>query len=127
MVSFDGNTGPYLQYAHVRARSVVARAGGLGEPAPAVRLTEELERTLVIAALELADVVAETADTLEPHRLCGYLYGLANAYSRFYDGCPVLQAPTPELRASRLALCELAARTLRTGLGLLGIEAPGVM
>jgi arginyl-tRNA synthetase len=127
MVSFDGNTGPYLQYAHVRARSVVARAGGIAQPAPTVQLTEELERTLVLSALELADVVAEMADTLEPHRLCGYLYALANAYSRFYDGCPVLQAPTPQLRDSRLALCELVARTLHTGLGLLGIQAPDVM
>jgi arginyl-tRNA synthetase len=127
MVSFDGNTGPYLQYAHVRASSVVARAGGLGDRVPAVTLVDELERALVLASLEFADVVAETAETLEPHRLCGWLYGLANAYSRFYDGCPVLQAPTPELRDSRLALCELVARTLRTGLGLLGIQAPQVM
>jgi arginyl-tRNA synthetase len=127
MVSFDGNTGPYLQYALVRAGSVVARAGGATNTAPTLELAHPAERALVLAALAFADAVDETAATLEPHRLCGFLYQLADAYSSFYDACPVLRAPTPGLRASRVALCELAARTLREGLGLLGMTAVEVM
>jgi arginyl-tRNA synthetase len=127
MVSFDGNTGPYLQYALVRARSVVTRARGASTSAPVVELAHPAERALVLAALAFADAVDETAATLEPHRLCGFLYQLADAYSSFYEDCPVLRAPTPGLRASRVALCELVARTLREGLGLLGMTAVEVM
>ena len=67
--------------------------------------------------------VDELGRTLEPHRLCAYLYDVAVAFSAFYEACPILQAP-PDVRASRLVLCELTGRTLRTGLGLLGIETP---
>jgi arginyl-tRNA synthetase len=64
------------------------------------------------------------ADTLEPHRLCGYLFGLAKAYSDFYESCPVLRAETSQQRDNRVALCQLTGRTLAAGLNLLGIQAP---
>jgi arginyl-tRNA synthetase len=70
-----------------------------------------------------ATVLAEVAATLEPHRLCGYLYELARDFTTFYEACPVLKAEEP-VRGNRLALCRLTARTLAHGLGLLGIAAP---
>ena len=73
---------------------------------------------------EFGDTLAAVAATLEPHRLCGYLFGLARAFSDFFELCPVLRAESDGQRANQLALCDLTARTLATGLGLLGIEAP---
>ena len=125
MLSFDGNTAPYLQYAHARIRSIFRRAGDT-EPG-AITIGEPLERALALQLLEFDEVVRTVADTMQPHRLATYLFELAQAFTAFYEACPVLRADTPELRASRLALCELTARTLARGLGLLGIEAPDRM
>ena len=85
------------------------------------------ERALVVRLSAFADVLADVETTLEPHRLCTYLYELAGAYTTFYEACPVLKAPDDETRGSRLALCELTAATLKTGLGLLGITVPARM
>ncbi len=127
MLAMDGNTGPYLQYAHVRTRSLARRAAEQGvtpaTSAPVV-VTEPAERALVLQLLALEVVVHSTAETLQPHRLTTYLFELASAFTTFFDQCPVLRADTPEQRASRLALTDLTGRTLRLGLGLLGIEAP---
>ncbi|MGH3761248.1 arginine--tRNA ligase [Actinophytocola sp.] len=123
MLAFDGNTGPYLQYAHARIRSIFRRAGADPAEPGGVRITEPAERELALALLGLPAVVAEVGESLEPHRLCAYLYGLAGAFTTFYESCPVLRAE-PEVRASRLALCALTARTLALGLDLLGIAAP---
>ncbi|HET7543402.1 MAG TPA: arginine--tRNA ligase [Polyangiaceae bacterium] len=124
MVAFEGNTGGYLQYAHARIRSILrkaesddgARAGALSISAPA-------ERALALELLSFARTLAEVETSLEPHKLCGYLYGLASSFSTFFQECPVLKSE-PQERASRLSLCALTARTLATGLELLGIEAP---
>ncbi|MEO5728263.1 MAG: DALR anticodon-binding domain-containing protein, partial [Byssovorax sp.] len=85
------------------------------------------ERALALELLRFGSVVAEVERTLEPHRLCGYLFELASAYTSFYERCPVLKAATEEERASRLALCDLTAKVLARGLDLLGIEAPARM
>ncbi|MBA0053273.1 arginine--tRNA ligase [Streptomyces sp. AJS327] len=127
MVSFNGDTGVYLQYTHTRIASILRRA----QDSPAAFDTSaELEPAERLLAWEL-DSFAEALDavsgTLEPHRLAGYLYSLARAYTSFYEACPVLGAPTPEVRANRLALSSLARTTLATGLGLLGITAPDRM
>ncbi len=129
MVSLTGNTGVYLQYAHARIRSILARAG---EPrtADAARVTVAPdtalagpERRLALHLDTFGDVLAEVAATYEPHRLCGYLYTLAQAFTAFYERCPVLRAGSPA-RQNRLVLCRLAGDTLRTGLHLLGLDAP---
>jgi arginyl-tRNA synthetase len=122
MLSFDGNTAAYLIYAYVRVRSIFRR-GGIDVPADpgAVVIVAPEERDLALALLRFDPVVHSVAETLEPHRLCNYLFDLAQAYTAFFEACPVLRAPTPELQASRLVLCELTARTIATGLGLLGI------
>jgi arginyl-tRNA synthetase len=124
MVAFEGNTGPYLQYAHARVRSIFrkAQAEGLGDIGR-LSIAAPAERALALELLSFGRALVEVETTLEPHKLCGYLYGLASSFSTFFQDCPVLKAEPAE-RGSRLALCELTARTLATGLNLLGIEAP---
>ena len=126
MITFEGNTGPYLQYAHARICSIFSKAGV--EPADVAEtnfsLTEPTERRLALALLKYGPVVADVARSLEPHRLCTYLYELADSYSAFYEQCPVLKAETASLGQSRLRLCGLVRRVLADGLELLGIEAP---
>ena len=121
MLAFEGNTAPYLQYAHARIRSIFRRA----ESAPgAIAVAAPAERALALALLGFGTAVHEVADTLQPHRLCTYLYGLSTAFSTFYEQCPVLKAASVDEQRSRLALCDLTALVLARGLGLLGIEAP---
>lgn len=126
MLAFEGNTGPYMQYAHARIRSIFRR--GEVDPATldpsALALGEPEERALVVALLGFEPIVRQTAETCQPHRLCGYLFDLAHTFTSFYEACPVLRAGDEATRASRLVLCDLTARSLATGLGLLGIEAP---
>ncbi|MEM9789343.1 MAG: arginine--tRNA ligase [Planctomycetota bacterium] len=124
MLALEGNTAPYLLNAYVRIRSIFRK----GEIKPAAIIAEPAcdepqERALVLLLLEYPRVVASVADTLEPHRLCNHLYELASAYHKFYEHCPVLKDDVaPDTRDARLALCDLVARTLHHGLGLLGIR-----
>src|SRR4029079_16632424 len=100
---------------------------GIAAAPGAFVLREPAERGLALELLRFGSVVAEVERTLEPHRLCGYLFELASAYTSFYERCPVLKAATDDERASRLALCDLTAKVLAKGLDLLGIEAPDRM
>ena len=125
MLAFEGNTAAYLQYAYVRVRSIFRRGeiSDIGaRDAAAVLVEAPEERDLALALLRFDTAVRSVADTLEPHRLTTYLFELAQVYTTFFEGCPVLRADTPELRRSRLVLCELTARVLQRGLGLLGIQ-----
>jgi arginyl-tRNA synthetase len=124
MLSFDGNTAPYLQSAHARINSIFRRAE-LDRPGTVddVVVAEPAERALALELLGFAGVVDEVTDTLEFHRLAAYLYTVATTFTSFYEQCPVLKAEG-DVRASRLVLCDLTARTLAVGLGLLGIVAP---
>jgi arginyl-tRNA synthetase len=121
MLSFEGNTAPYLQYAYVRVQSILRRAGEGPLPAGSIVITDPVERELMLDLLKLPRLIAQLAATLEPHRLCTYLYELAAKVHQFHERCPVLKAPDAETRTSRLALSELAGRTLRLGLELLGV------
>jgi arginyl-tRNA synthetase len=125
MLALDGNTAPYLLYACVRAGSIGTRAGETSTEVTV--LAEPQERALVVKLSGFADALGDVESSLEPHRLCNYLYELAGAYTTFYEACPVLKAPDDETRRSRLALCALTADTLKTGLGLLGITVPARM
>jgi arginyl-tRNA synthetase len=129
LVSFKGNAGPYLQYAHARICSIFARAGDLAHDVAGAPLSilEPAERALALMLLRYGSTVHSTAQALEPHRLCTYLYDLANAYSAFYQACPVLKADDASMRRSRLRLCDLTRRVLADGLAQLGIEAPQKM
>ncbi len=128
MLAFEGNTAPYLQYAHARIRSIFRR-GNIDVPAPGhvPVLAEPAERALALALLGFADAVASSLSSWSPSRLCSYLYELATTFTGFYETCPVLKAPTDELRHSRLALSYLTARVLAHGLSHLGIAAPDQM
>jgi arginyl-tRNA synthetase len=121
MLAMDGNTAPYLQYAYARIRSIFRKAGLERAPAAEVVLPEPAERALALVLLQLDGVVEGVAGSLEPHRLCVYLYDVATAFSTFYEACPVLHADPPT-RDARLVLCGLTADTLAKGLSLLGIE-----
>jgi arginyl-tRNA synthetase len=127
MLSLQGNTGPYLQYAAARIRSILRKAETGGHAPGPVVLGQEAERQLGLVLLGFGDVVAAVGETLEPHRLCGYLFDLAQTFTAFYESCPVLKADDDAVRASRLALCSRTLDVLVTGLDLLGITAPDQM
>ena len=127
MIAFEGDTGPYLQYAYARVSSIFRR---LGEPWQSrdvhFALDESASRELALGLLGLPEALSSSLFNLQPHRLCTYLFDLAQRFTSFYDACPVLAAEGA-LREERLALCDLTARTLRLGLDLLGIDAPDQM
>ena len=129
MLSFDGNTAPYLQYAHARMCSIFRRAGIERESVRSVSpiILEPREHALAIRMLQFDSAVWDALEKYSPHRLCTYLYELATDFTAFYEHCPVLKADTEEQRLSRLALCDSAARVLERGLNLLGIRAPEQM
>lgn len=122
-VSLEGNSGPYLQYAHARAQSILRKAEGQGELADDAVL-EAAERTLVRKITEYPEVVNKAVAELMPHHICTYLYELAQTFNRFYENNRVIG---DERQALRLGLVEQYAGTLRAGLGLLGITAPDTM
>jgi len=127
LLGLTGNTGPYLQYATARIRSIFQRAGL--DPAQAkgpVVLSTPAERQLALQLLGLGRAVTDTAATAEPHKLAGFLFDAASAFTTFYEQCPVLTAED-DVKASRLALSALTLRVLTTGLGLLGIPVPDRM
>lgn len=126
MVSLQGNTGVYLQYAHARIRSILrklpadAAVKGVDDTAS----LEPAERRLTMLLDELSAVIASVVESFEPHRLSGYLYSLAQAFTDFYEACPVLKAPTDAIRSNRVTICQITGDTLKLGLALLGIAAP---
>ncbi len=128
MISFRGNTGPYLQYATTRIRSIFRRAGideaTLSGP---IVITEPAERELALKLLSFGEVVTRVAGTAEPHQLCSYLFEVASLFTAFYEQCPVLKADDEDARRSRLALCAVVLRVLTAGLGLLGVPLPDRM
>ncbi|WP_326965989.1 arginine--tRNA ligase [Arthrobacter sp. CG_A4] len=170
MLALSGNTGPYVQYAAARIRSILRKAGVLehpaagtdtagtdtagtdtagtdtagtdtagtgfgagtetdgtdsdgGIPATAIAVVEPAERALALHLLEYGATLSKVGEVLEPHRLCAYLFELAQLFTSFYDQCPVLKSED-SVRESRLALCALVLRRLSGGLELLGIETP---
>ncbi|MBO0607555.1 arginine--tRNA ligase [Myceligenerans salitolerans] len=124
MVATTGNTGVYLQYAHARVRSILRKAGEIIGQVDATVAAHAAEKNLALTLDAFDATLRDVATTLEPHRLCGYLYDVATAFTRFYDACPVLKADDAAVRGNRLALCDLTGRTLAAGLDLLGIAAP---
>ncbi|WP_327089047.1 arginine--tRNA ligase [Nonomuraea sp. NBC_01738] len=126
MLGFTGNTGPYMQYATARIRSIFRKgeveAAAVRGP---IKVREEVERALALHLLGFGEVVEQVGALVEPHRLCAYLFEIASLFSTFYEQCPVLkEGVDAETRAYRLALCALTLRVLETGLDLLGVPVP---
>jgi arginyl-tRNA synthetase len=126
MMAMNGNTATYLQYAYARIQSIF-RKGGVSPAAtrqqsPEIILRHPAERGLGVRLLRMPEVLELAAFELKPNILTDYLFDLANAFSTFFEGCPVLKAESPARRDSRLAVCDLTARTLKFGLSKLGID-----
>jgi arginyl-tRNA synthetase len=129
MIAFEGDTGPYIQYAHARIASILSKSE---TPIDSIRgssfeVREPAERLLALHLLRYGSLVQETANALEPSRICSYLQTLANLFNGFYQACPVLKADDAAVRTARLRLCDLTRRVLADGLDLLGIVAPSRM
>ncbi len=126
LIRFDGDTAPYLQYAVARIRSIFRKTDESVDNA-SITLEAEPERQLALALLTFPDAVDVAVRELQPHKICGYLFELASAFTAFYEACPVLKAPDDDTRRSRLALCASTKSVLECGLGLLGIAVPARM
>lgn len=124
MLSFEGNTGPYLQYAYTRIRSIFRKADiAMDDVQGEMHIGTEQEKALALKLLQFAEAVEQVGTDAMPHILCTYLYDLASLFMTFYEACPILRDDVaPDVRTSRLLLSRAVAQTLETGLGLLGIE-----
>jgi arginyl-tRNA synthetase len=126
MLAMNGNTATYMQYAYARVRSIFAKGGvdvdALRASGAPILLETPAERALGLELLRFGEALDLVVEDYRPNQLTGYLFDLANCYSKFFEDCPVLRAETPQLRQSRLLLCDLTARTIRQGLELLGID-----
>lgn len=124
MLSFEGNTAPYMQYAYTRIRSIFNKADvnptALAEAK--IQLSDEKERALAIKLLQFEEAVQTVGKEGTPHVLCAYLYELAGVFSSFYEHCPILNAEDENVKLSRLKLASLTEKTLKQGLALLGIK-----
>ncbi|WP_119967812.1 arginine--tRNA ligase [Shewanella japonica] len=122
MLSFEGNTAPYLLYAYTRVASIFKRAEDIDLSQAKIVLEHDKEKELGTKLAQFGEVLARMTDKALPHVMCAYVYELASEFSSFYEACPVLAAETEEQKQSRLLLSQLTAKTLKTGLSLLGIE-----
>jgi arginyl-tRNA synthetase len=125
MLSLEGNTAPYLQYAYARIKAIFRKAGSVAAP-ERIEFASPHEIALLKHVLRMGEILDLVARELKPHHLTNYLYELAGKFSSFYENCPVIQSEEP-VRTSRLVLCDVTARTLARGLDLLGIEHPEQM
>ncbi|GAA4066177.1 arginine--tRNA ligase [Streptomyces shaanxiensis] len=124
MVSLNGDTSVYLQYAYARIKSILRKAEGAGPVAHPELELAPAERALGLHLDAFGELLAEATAEYAPHKLAAYLYQLASLYTTFYDQCPVLKADTPAQVENRLFLCDVTARTLHQGMALLGIRTP---
>ena len=129
MLAMNGNTATYMQYAYARVRGIFTKGQKQlrltrhnKRSAAKSSLSHPAERALGNGTCNFAEALDPVLAEYRPNQLTNYLFELANRFSTFYENCPVLRAETPELLASRLALCDLTAKVLRQGLALLGIE-----
>lgn len=123
MLSFEGNTAPYMQYAYTRVASIFKRAGvDESQLTGKIVLTDDREKALATKLMQFEEAVYSVVREGEPHLMCTYLYELAGLFSSFYEACPILNSDDQDVRNSRLKLSLLTAKTLKQGLDLLGIQ-----
>ena len=126
MVSFEGDTGPYAQYAHARISGILAKAGANGATSPIIIGAPE-ERALAFNLLRYPNAIEDAAAQLAPNRIAAFIYELANTFNAFYQSCPVLRGVDDATRCSRLRLCDLTRRVLADALSIMAISAPARM
>ena len=126
MLAMQGNTAAYMQYSVARVKSIFSKGGVAPDAVRAggatIQLNEPAERALGIELLRFSEALARVAAEYKPNHLTSYLFDLAQRFAEFFEQCPVLKADDEATKASRLLLCDLVARTLEKGLGLLGIR-----
>jgi len=126
MLALTGNTAAYMQYAYARIRAIFTKGNvdhdALRSDGDALCLEQPAERALGLALLRFSEAIDTTVADYRPNHITNYLFETAEKFSSFYNACPVLKAETDATRASRLLLCDLTRRTMKTGLSLLGIE-----
>ncbi|MBQ3643830.1 MAG: arginine--tRNA ligase [Candidatus Riflebacteria bacterium] len=128
MLALNGNTAPYLQYAHARICSIFRKAGeNIDTYSAKAVISSPEERELMLKIMSLENAVTAVASDLRPHVLCNYLYELSVCFSSFYDKCSVMNCEDAKIKASRLEICNMTRKTLAFGLDLLGIEVPREM
>ncbi len=127
MLAMEGNTSPYMQYAVARVNSILAKADPLDltlEKGDEFVIATRQEANLIKELSKFSEVLARVEQTLEPHHLCNYLFDLSQTFTSFYENCPILREDNRQIRKTRLSLASMTARTIQTGLDLLGIESP---
>jgi arginyl-tRNA synthetase len=123
MLSFEGNTAPYLQYAYTRIRSIFRKAGNKATDIKNIQIEADAEKALALKVLQFEETLQQVSREAMPHTLCNYLYELASLFMRFYEACPILKDEVDaDTRSSRLGIASVTAQTMKTGLHLLGIE-----
>ena len=126
MLSFEGNTSPYIQYGFARIMSLFSKGNARADHRAAITIRNDIEHALAVQLVRYQETLEQVATEAMPHYLCGYLYELTTLFMRFYEKCPVLEEPTA-IRESRLTLCSKTAATLKHGLNLLGISTVSQM
>ena len=133
MLSFEGNTAPYLQYAYARICSIFRKWGGDRESLresfdtlleDETRMLTGEELSLTRRLVEFPSILDDTISSFSPHKLCKHLHSVASSFASFYENCSILKEEDQSLSSRRLALCDLTARELQLGLGILGIDVP---
>ena len=129
MLSFEGNTAPYLQYSHARISRIfsLSQVGRKSLVNSSIGLFSEEEETLARCIVNFAESFDKSISSMHPHKLCTHIHATSSAFATFYEACPILKAENEEIMTSRLALCDLTARVISTGLELLGIQSPEMM
>lgn len=126
MLSFEGDTGPYLQYAHTRCNGILKRAGRWKPSLKPEKITEQ-EKELIKILARFSETVESAGKDLKPHYICSYAYNLATAFDKFYEVCPVLKAESEDLKNFRLTLVDATKSVLKDALSLIGIQTPEKM
>ena len=128
--AFEGNTGPYILYTMVRIKSILEKAAESGFKPEEIKLiapTASVEKALMLDLTRFGSVIGEAYEELAPHKICGYIYELANQFNHFYHETKILTEPKEQQRQSYIALLDLTLRVLECGIGLLGFSAPEKM
>lgn len=129
MLSFEGNTAPYLQYSHARISRIfsLSPVSRKSLKNSSIELFTDEEETLARCIVNFAESFDDSISSMRPHKLCTHIHATSSAFATFYEACPILKAENKEIMTSRLALCDLTARVISTGLELLGIQSPEMM